>query len=128
MKAKVKATGRIVDVDFFPDKDYGTIWREKDGTGIGEYRNVELEFHKEDWNVINWEERRYEIAKAALNGLLASANPNQDINVKAYIKTSAELADELIKELNGDPNHVVKVTQNGDNPIYIENIKGNVNL
>lgn len=53
---------------------------------------------------IDWEQRRYEIAKDAMNGLLASPimdgiNPNP--SVKDVATLSIRLADALIEELKG---------------------------
>lgn len=51
---------------------------------------------------INWEQRRYEIAKEAMNGILAApiipgVNPNP--NIEDVARLSVKLADALIKEL-----------------------------
>lgn len=53
---------------------------------------------------IDWEKRRYEIAKAAMNGLLSTpivdgVNPNPSF--KDIATFSVRLADALIKELKG---------------------------
>lgn len=55
---------------------------------------------------IDWEKRRYEIAKDAMNGLLSSrveVNLNCKVtpSAKLAVKFAVTLADELIKELKG---------------------------
>lgn len=57
-----------------------------------------------DQNEVNWEQRRYEIAKEAMNGILAApivegVDPNP--NAKDVARFSVKLADALIKELKG---------------------------
>lgn len=57
-----------------------------------------------DQNEVNWEQRRYEIAKEAMNGLLSApvvdgVNPNPSF--KDIATLSVRLADALIKELKG---------------------------
>ena len=53
---------------------------------------------------IDWEKRRYEIAKEAMNGFLSApivdgVNPNP--SVKDIVTLSVKFADALIKELKG---------------------------
>lgn len=53
---------------------------------------------------IDWEQRRYEIAKDAMNGCLCSpviAGVNPNPNFKDVATFSVRLADALIKELKG---------------------------
>lgn len=99
MKAKVKDTGEIVDVKFsthpHPAVDETYWWCEdKQKT----YHKNELDFMKCD---IDWEQRRYELAKEAMNGLLSAiidgVNPNP--NVEDIVTLSVTLADALIRKL-----------------------------
>lgn len=53
---------------------------------------------------IDWEKRRYEIAKAAMNGLLSAPivdGVNSSPSFKDIATFSVRLADALIKELKG---------------------------
>lgn len=50
-----------------------------------------------DWSNIDWEQRRYEIAKAAMQGLLSNST-NDDV-IENYVNVSVKLADALIEEL-----------------------------
>lgn len=94
MKARVKATGEIVEVKDLYD----------DGTALvkGGYLKVsKLDFFG-DFETIDWEQRRYEIAKAAMQGLLCAPivegiDPNPTPWELARI--SVRNADALIKEL-----------------------------
>lgn len=104
MKAKVKDTGEVVDVKFAvhpnPAVDE-TYWWCKDKQES--YHKSELDFMGEN---IDWEQRRYEIAKDAMNGLLSSrveVNLNCKVtpSAKLAVKFAVTLADELIKELKG---------------------------
>ena len=99
MKAKVKDTGEIVDVKFVvhpnPNVDVTYWWcDDKQKT----YHKSELDFIKYD---IDWEQRRYELAKEAMNGLLCAVvdgvNPNP--SVEDTVNLSLTLADALIRKL-----------------------------
>lgn len=98
MKAKVKDTGEIVDVKFstHPNPDVAeTYWWCKDKQES--YHKSELDFMGAD---INWEQRRYEIAKDAMNGLLSGKTyVNPEFKTTEAAKLAVEFADELIGEL-----------------------------
>lgn len=89
MKAKIKSTGETVNVHEDINGDFVT----ESGSL---YRNWQLEFEKE----IDWEQRRYEIAKELMRGF--ATNPHNML-VDAKIGTLAEWsvsgADALIAEL-----------------------------
>lgn len=102
MKAKVKDTGEIVDVKFAThpnpavDETYWWCSDKKEG-----YHKSELDFMEND---IDWEQRRYELAKVAMNSILTApiiegVNPNPCAEDVAMY--SVMLADALIKELKG---------------------------
>ena len=100
MKAKIKSTGEIVDISpsgVTSVQRTCTKYATKDGR---ELLDLALEFLPN----IDWEQRRYEIAKEAMNGLLsapvvAGVNPNP--SYKDIATFSVRLADALIKELKG---------------------------
>lgn len=102
MKAKVKDTGEIVDVKFSTHPNPAvdeTYWWCKDKQES--YHKSELDFMECD---IDWEKRRYELAREAMNGLLSApvvdgVNPNPSF--KDIATFSVRLADALIKELKG---------------------------
>ncbi len=102
MKAKVIKTGEIIDVipqtnpnavsasDILYSSDYRT------------YKGQELDFTNIKDKGIDWEQRRYEIAKAAMQRILSNQwddvmnNPEE----YQYVATSAvKFADALIAEL-----------------------------
>jgi hypothetical protein len=102
MKAKVKDTGDIVNVVFIthpnPAVDEVYWWCQDNQTT---YHKGELDFMGEN---IDWEQRRYEIAKDAMNGFLCSpviAGVNPNPSFKDVATFSVRLADTLIKELKG---------------------------
>ena len=100
MKAKVKDTGEILDVKFAvhpnPDVD-DTYWWCKDKEES--YHKSELEFME---STVDWEQRRYELAKEAMNSILTApivegVNPNP--SAEDVAKYSVTLADALIRKL-----------------------------
>ena len=108
MKAKVigiNDTGEIVDVKFIFHKGVGNSmsfwWCESKGKYY--YKN-ELEFFVDKDKLdlfIEWEQRRYEIAKDAMSKILAGSDMykiNQDV-CKDVAKLSVKFADALIEEL-----------------------------
>lgn len=104
MKAKIKATGEIVEVEDLYD----------DGTALvnGRYFKVsELDFF-DDFETIDWEQRRYELAKDVMKGLISNSfwmknlgmvldeTSNKKIDVVEIISIeSINYADALIKKL-----------------------------
>lgn len=104
MKARIKSSGKIVEVEDLYD----------DGTVLvkGRYFKVsELDFF-EDFEAIDWEQRRYELAKSAMQGILsneeevdfarvcAEYKENEKHTVpKAVAQFAFSCADALIEEL-----------------------------
>ena len=112
MKARVKDTVEIVDVKFslHPNQAVDeTYWWCKDNQTA--YHKSELDFMD---STIDWEQRRYEIAKEAMSGILgdencvgyASVAAEYSENEKhtyptAVSRYAVACADALIKELKG---------------------------
>lgn len=102
MKAKLKVTGEIIALD--EDKpsllDYARgIFYDYQGN---RYKRKELEFIPEFYDGIDWEQRRYEIAKTALHGnltcpIIDGVDPNPSI--ESLAKWAVKIADALITEL-----------------------------
>lgn len=100
MKAKVKDTGEIVDVKFSTHPNPAvdeTYWWCKDKQES--YHKSELEFIED---TIDWEHRRYDLAKNAMNSILTApvvegVNPNPSAEDVAIY--SVTLADALIRKL-----------------------------
>lgn len=113
MKARVRATGEIVDVKFSTHPNPAideTYWWCKDNQTA--YHKSELDFMGEN---IDREQRRYEIAKEAINGILsnqdqcdvASSEAHYEENVihtipRTISQYAVACADALIAELKGD--------------------------
>nr|WP_308533219.1 hypothetical protein [uncultured Prevotella sp.] len=108
MKAKVRNTGEIVDIVSITDMEYGCLISYWDSKNKKEYSRFELDFNvngetnDDTTKHINWEERRYEIAKAAMVGVLAmptteGVNPNP--TMADVCELSVKFADALIEEL-----------------------------
>lgn len=95
MKARVKATGEIVGVEDLYD----------DGTALvkGRYFKVsELDFF-DNFETIDWEQRRYELAKSAMQGYCITLGINDDSETYDDIAIgSLRAADALIKKLKGN--------------------------
>lgn len=110
MKAKIKSTGEIVEVS--PNgvtsvQRTCTKYATKDGR---ELIDLALEFLPN----IDWEQRRYEIAKEAMSGILSSEHSTGYASLaaeysknekhtypKAISRYAVACADALIKELKG---------------------------
>lgn len=102
MKARIKATGEIVEVEDLYD----------DGTALvkGRYFKVsELDFF-EDFETIDWEQRRYEIAKETVTAIMSNEDFYHQVlcegaehgqrQIQTNIARAAVIfADALIKEL-----------------------------
>lgn len=93
MKARLKTNGEIVEVEDLYD----------DGTALVKdryFKVSELDF--EDFETIDWEQRRYEIAKSAMQGILcAPIVEGIDPNPTPWelARMAVRNADALIKEL-----------------------------
>lgn len=92
MKAIVKATGEIINI-----ADYARVTLDKcDSYGSPiELSFDEVEILQERSDNIDWEQRRYEIAKSAIQGLIHSPI----IDTAELARISVAVADALIEEL-----------------------------
>lgn len=105
MKAKIKKTGEIIEVRHLNVR-LGNEIIAKGYVNVSNSEDVydcdELEIMQEKSDCIDWEQRRYEIAKAAMIGNLAAPvvdgiDPNPSI--QQLVRHSVMLADALIEEL-----------------------------
>ena len=109
MKARIIKTGEEVTIIAI-SKKWGTVqYYGSDGICHQcKINDKEIEFiNTTDAQSINWEQRRYEIAKAAMIGVLAmptieGVNPNPTMN--DVCKLSVKFADTLIEELKRQTN------------------------
>ena len=95
MKAKVKDTGEIVEVKFSTHPNPAideTYWWCNDKQES--YHKSELNFMG---STIDWEQRRYEIAKDVLAA--SFAQPMSAVSLPTYAHICVQWADELIEEL-----------------------------
>lgn len=95
MKARVKSTGVLVDV--IPQLNINSQ-HSNDYLYVCDnmvYRECELDF-----SAIDWEQRRYELAKAAMQGFCSKQVMIADSNMTA--EWSIGFADALIKKLKGE--------------------------
>lgn len=80
MKARNKQTGEIVEIERYDEKGRFTVFRNSDG----ELMNLPISFYDnfeevgEDNNSIDWEQRRYEIAKDFLPNAAIAVNAKQE--------------------------------------------------
>ncbi len=105
MKAKVIETGEIVDVVSIIDRQYGCLISFWDGKKGKEYSRFELDFrvgkqiNDKISKPIDWEQRRYEIAKDIL---VASCNQLIDgVSITSHAHDCVRWVDALIEELKG---------------------------
>ena len=100
MKARVKSTGVLVDVtpqlNINPQHNNDYLYVCDNMV----YRECELDFFSE---TIDWEQRRYELAKAAMQGFCSNSH-EQGMSNGSYMTAQRSLsyADALIKKLKGE--------------------------
>lgn len=106
MKARVKSTGVLVDVT--PQLNINSQ-HSKDYLYVCDnmvFKECELDF-----SAIDWEQRRYELAKSAMQGILSDINQSHyacsEENYEKYIpkgiaRFAIACADVLINELKGE--------------------------
>ena len=106
MKAKIKATGEIRDIC-----EIG-LYSNGDGIDYFEENEIEIIPDQPEAPIIDWEQRRYEIAKEAMNGFIGAifgskggiATISKYNNTEeAIAKMAIEVADELINQLKNTP-------------------------
>lgn len=98
MKARVKSTGVLVDVT--PQLNINSP---HSGDYLYVCDNMVFRECELDFSAIDWEQRRYELAKAAMQGFCS--NPHEQVmstgsNMTAQMSLS--FADALIKKLKGE--------------------------
>lgn len=94
MKARVRATGEIVTLrNMYAD---GTA---KDTNGHYYHQGDISEFIEEGSVAIDWEQRRYEIAKEVLASSFST--PMEGTSILSYVRSCVQVADILIEELKG---------------------------
>lgn len=95
MKAKVKDTGEIVEVKFSTHPNPAideTYWWCNDKQES--YHKSELNFMG---SAIDWEQRRYEIAKDVMAA--SFTQPMAGVSIASYVHNCVQWADALIEEL-----------------------------
>lgn len=101
MKVRVKETGEIINI-----ADYARVTLDKcDSYGSPiELSFNEVEIFQERSDNIDWEQRRYEIAKSAMQGLLCAPiiegiepNPTPQELARAAVRNANALIEELKK-------------------------------
>lgn len=108
MKAKVIKTGKIVDVISIIDRLSGCFISYRDSENRKEYSRFELDFNvgaqmkgvqinNETVKPIDWEQRRYEIARDVLAA--SFAQPMSAVSLPTYANICVQWADALIEEL-----------------------------
>ena len=100
MKAKVKDTGEIVEVKFSTHPNPAideTYWWCNDKQES--YHKSELNFMG---STIDWEQRRYEIAKDVMAA--SFTQPMDGVSIASYVHNCVQWADALIEELKGQAN------------------------
>ena len=108
MKAKVIETGEIVDVVSITDRQYGCLISYWDGKKRKEYSRFELDFsidtqmkgvqmNEETVKPIDWEQRRYEIAKDVMAA--SFDQPMDGVSIASYVHNCVQWADALVEEL-----------------------------
>lgn len=100
MKARVKSTGVLVDVtpQLNINSQHNNNYLYVCDNMV--YRECELDFFSE---TIDWEQRRYELAKAAMQGFCSNSHEQvMNASLNMTVEWSLGFADALIKKLKGE--------------------------
>ena len=121
MKVKIKSTGEIIEVYKDMHDDFRRFFVDiKDNTKTYELEDIEL--INED--SIDWEQRRYESAKSAMNSLLCSSSwqkiREDGFRPNILVDDAIMYADELIRQLKKEK---LVIDDIQDEIIIIENTK-----
>lgn len=98
MEARIKATGEVVDVAYIcikhlTNRIVGVYEEINKTTSARTFTEDEIDFNI---NTIDWEQRRYEIARETLANYW---NDGKDHDTDEAVATSIAIADEMIKQL-----------------------------
>ena len=103
MKARVRATG--VTIDVIPKVNINAQ-HSGDNLYVCDnmvFREYELDFLNVGNLVIDWEQRRYELAKSAMQGFCGNSHQQiMDADSNMVAEWSIGFADSLIKKLKGE--------------------------
>lgn len=103
MKARVKSTGVLVDV--IPKTNTNAL-HSGDNIYVCDnmvFRECELDFLNLGNSAIDWEQRRYELAKAAMQGFCSNSHEQvMNASLNMTVEWSLGFADALIKKLKGE--------------------------
>ena len=97
MKAKIKATGEVFNI-----ASYATVTLDNhDSFGNPLEKSFEeVEIIQEKSSDIDWEQRRFELAKAAMMGIMGNCDENLcQMEIPKIVKITIKCADEMIKQL-----------------------------
>lgn len=98
MKARVKSTGVLVDV--IPKTNTNAL---HSGDNIYVCDNMVFRECELDFSAIDWEQRRYELAKAAMQGFCSNSHEQvMNASLNMTVEWSLGFADALIKKLKGE--------------------------
>nr|DAO41751.1 MAG TPA: hypothetical protein [Crassvirales sp.] len=98
MKAKIKSTGEIITIVAISTEDKNMQCYGNDGIMRIEPFCVDDLLIIPEYT-IDWEQRRYEIAKDVLAA--SFAEPMTGVSIASYVHNCVQLADVLIEELKG---------------------------
>lgn len=94
MKKRIKETGEVKELLPELNDIPCVLWKDKDNR----YYNPE-----EVIDVIDWEQRRYELAKAAMQGIYSNSHPEITMNTsnETMVEWALMIADAMIEKLKG---------------------------
>ena len=98
MEAKVIATGEIVEVHLIKHYNCANLKVYAELNGARTWREDEIEIIREEQNKIDWEQRRFDLVKAAVQGLISNEE-NVGLIVQDIVCISVQIADAVIEEL-----------------------------
>lgn len=100
MKARIKATGEIVEVINYSKHSHCIEYGDCNSSGEYETKNLdEVELIVDNAPQIDWEQRKYEIAKDVLSSSFST--PMEGTSIISYVRSCVQIADMLVAELKG---------------------------
>ena len=101
MKARIKATGEIVEVINYSKHSHCIEYGGCNSSGEYETKSLdEVELIVDNApQEIDWEQRKYEIAKDVLSSSFST--PMEGTSIISYVRSCVQIADMLVAELKG---------------------------
>ena len=102
MKYKIKNTGEIIEVIQCDSDGNNIVYTDVKGCGNNPYLNLNEDCEPIIEDSIDWENRRYELAKAAMQAIINIQNYELGWDNNILCSDAINVSDELIKQLKSN--------------------------